>query len=152
MSHTLQCFSSIEDLEPVFDHGGKIIFIPIMIHPGCCIVKGNGLPWEIVVRSLATRGLSGQKETIVHEFIHLFHASRNQYRPVAKEEAFLHEIATERATKSVIKRNPRIADEITKKLILHPNCSILFPSNDESNPFQDYYQRFFSEVTKQYIS
>lgn len=140
MSAVLQCFSSIEELAPVFEHGGQVIFIPIMIHPGCCIVRGKDLPWEIVMRALATKGLRGQKETLVHEFVHLFHFSHNEYRLGPKEESFFHEMETERATAALIKRNPEIADEITKKLILHPNCSIVFRSEEDKNPFRDYYR------------
>lgn len=152
MSHVLQCFLSIEDLEPVFDHGGQIVFRPIMVHPGYCIVRGNDQPWKIVMRSLAIRGLRGQKETLVHEFIHLFHSSHNQYLTVLKEEKFLHEVATERATKALMERNPQIADEITRELILHPNCSISFPPNDHNNPFKEYYQGILDEIVTDYFS
>jgi hypothetical protein len=57
----LRRFSSIEGLAPVFEHGGQVTFIDLIVHPGYCISKGTD-PWEIIVRSLS-KGLDDQKET-----------------------------------------------------------------------------------------
>jgi hypothetical protein len=143
----LRRFSSIEELTPVFDHGGQIIFVPLTIHQGCLIIKGEA-PWEIRLRSL-TRSSNNQKEAILHEFVHLFHNAHRGYRTDPNETRVFNEKETDRQTKRLLKNSPGIVDQIIRKLILHPNCSIVFPPNERfKNPFWDYHQNLVDELTK----
>jgi hypothetical protein len=145
---TLKRFSSIEELAPVFEHGGQVTFVPIMVYPGICIVRGKDHPWEIILRVLATKGLSDQKETLLHEFVHLFHNSGDGYSINPRETRIFNETEVNRQTKRLLKHNPKIVDEITKELILRPNCSIMFPSDEDVNPFREYYQSLVNEIVK----
>jgi hypothetical protein len=143
----LRRFSSIEELAPVFAHGGKIIFVDLIINPGLLIVKGKD-PWEIVLRSMR-RSLDDQKETLLHEFVHLFHNSGRGYCVDLNETRIFNETEAERQTKRLLKHNPRIVDEIARELILHPNCSIIFPPDDPyDNPFRSYYRDLVAQLAK----
>ena len=143
----LRRFSSIEELAPVFEHGGQVTFIPLIIRP-CCIVRGGNQPWEIIMRGW--KGLNDQKDDLLHEFVHLFHDSCCGYCVDPNETRIFNETETERQTKRLLKHNPRIVDEITRELILHPNCSIVFKSDDaRDTPFGDYYYGIIAEVAKE---
>lgn len=141
MSRYLTPFSSINDLTPLFEQGGQLVFVELIVHSGYVIHDSKDRPWKIILRSLTSRGLDYQKEILIHEFMHLFHWFSNGYQLVPKEHKFFHEVDTDRATKKLIKRNPEIADQITKELIRRPNCSIVFKSDEARNtPFWNYYQ------------
>jgi hypothetical protein len=120
-----------------------------MIHPGHCSMRGND-PWEITMRSFTSKGLRYQQEILIHEFMHLFHSSHYGYRIEPQQNRLLNEAATDRATKTLLKRNPGIADEITKELITHPNCSIVFRSDEERDtPFWNYYRGLVANLAKE---
>jgi hypothetical protein len=141
----LRRFSSIEELAPVFEHGGQVVFMEI-IRP-CMIVKGESHPWKIVM--ITWKGLNILKEDLLHEFIHLFHRSLGGYTADPNETKIFHETETERQTKRLMKRNPGIVDEITRELILHPNCSVIFPPDGPRNPFKKYYRDLVAELAMQ---
>jgi len=143
----LRRFSSIDELAPVFEYGGKIIFVDIMVHPGCCMMKGRA-PWEIILRA-SCADLDKQKDALLHEFVHLFHNSFCGYRCDPNETKIFNETEVSRQTKRLLKRNPQIVDEITRELILRPNCSVVFPPNHpRGNPFHDYYQGLVTDLAR----
>lgn len=141
----LKRFSSAEELAPVFNHGGALRFRNII--QATCITDGNA-PWEIFLRIWPE--LAVQKEELVHEFVHLFHDSHwaFAYRP-NHSEVFFNESATQRATKALMKRDPMLADAITRELLLHPRCSIAFESDEaRAAPFWTYCRGFVAEFVQ----
>ncbi len=139
----LRGFSSVEELKPIFEHGGEVIFIPIMVNPGSCVYNGD-VPWAIFMRSWVPEclGLADQMETLVHEFVHIFHHSSIGYQRDPNETRIFHEKEVERQTKRLMTRHPQLADDIVRALILSPHCSFIFPPESEEelgNPFRKYY-------------
>jgi hypothetical protein len=150
----LRRFSSVEELKPVFDHGGEVIFLPLA-HGGTCYANGI-LPWRIHIRSWAPRnlGLSDQMKTLVHEVVHLFHSSGTGYYFDLGETDFFHEKQVIQQTKRLMTRHPNIADDIVRALIVSPHCTVTFTPESETflyNPFRKYYFDLVAELAKQQL-
>jgi hypothetical protein len=80
--------------------------------------------------ALYVKGLNDQKETLVHEFVHLFHKFQHGYVTGPRQNRFFHEVARE--------------------LILHPSCSIIFESDEaRDTPFWDYYRGLVSQLIQE---
>ncbi len=143
----LRRFWSVEELAPLFEHGGQVSFEFTV--QSCCYSRGESQPWEIVIRTW--KGLKAQQEELLHEFVHLFHNSHCGYRVDPNETWIFNETETERQTKRLINRNPGIVDEITRDLILHPRCSVVFSSGEYAlrNSFREYYQSLVAELATQ---
>ena len=155
----LRSFSSVEELKPVLDHGGEVVFVPLMVHPGCCVYDGD-LPWKIYILCHSSRfgselGLADQLATLVHEFIHIFHHSSIGYHSDPNETRIFHEKEVIRQTTRLMTRHPQIADDIVRELILNPNCSVTFPPKSKEvlgiNPFREYYFGLVAELGKQQL-
>lgn len=167
MPATQPCFTSVKDLTPVFDHGGHVIFVELIIMPGSCAVRGF-LPWEIVMRAdgeskklcqhydwtdlyLPRTVLEDMKATLLHEFLHLYERSLDGYKhPQKLKERSRRHIAQERAIEEHVHRllsaDPDIVDDIMRELIMHPYCSIIFPDETRHAPFWTYYCSLVNEL------
>jgi hypothetical protein len=166
----LKCFSSVKELAPVFDHGGHVVFIDLMMYRGSCRVC-MALPWEIVLRSRhksaepgcwitekrwspAASVLDDMKNTLLHEFVHLFDLSHREYYPGPKlEEDSPEYIAKEEmiddAATALLKRDPEIMDEIIMELVMHPNCSFIFNPDARDTPFWGYYRDIVAKLARE---
>ncbi len=170
MPATLKCFSSVEELAPVFDHGGHVVFINLIIHCGSCCVHLD-FPWEIVLRLRhrsadpvcwitekryisAASVLDDMKNTLVHEFVHLFDLAHHEYDSGPKlEEDSPEYIAKEEAVDdtatALLRRNPEIVDEIVMELVMHPRCSIIFNPDARDTPFWGYYRDIVAKLARE---
>jgi hypothetical protein len=93
------------------------------------------------------------KNTLVHEFVHLFDLSRNGYHPGPKlEEDSSEYIAKEEAVDdtatALLKRDPKIVDSILSELVMHPNCSVIFNPDAHDTPFWDYYRGIVAKLAE----
>ena len=164
------CFTFVEDLMPVFDHGGYVMFVELIIMPGSCGVR-SFLPWEIFMRAdhegrrlyphyewtdlyVPTCVLDDMKATLLHEFLHLYQRSKSGYkRPKRRPrdgspQHLREERAIEEHVDRLLKLSPNIVDDIMRELIMHPHCSIIFPPDTQHPPFWTYYCGLVRELAE----
>lgn len=114
----LRKFWTLGELMPVLEHGGIVTVYDLLIQAACTY---NGeQPWEIHLRGW--KSVADQKEDLLHELIHIHHASKIGYVSDPQENRLFHEKETERHTQRLMKRSPTLVDEIVDAIKKHPKC------------------------------
>ena len=165
----IPCFSSINELGAVFQHGLRILFRETMTTAdGFSYKSPIGDQGLIIVRAsgkfIFTRPtdlpqlpyLEEQKVTLVHELIHAFHRTSKftQFiRPhpliTSAEENARHkeyEHAIERATHRIAIHNHSLFEQIMYELSARPSCC--FDYEVKSTPFYKFHARLLEKFLR----
>jgi hypothetical protein len=159
----LKVFSSVTDLAPLLDLGGKVVFRWPMAAMGFCSRTPANFPWDIKIATSALfhppdyqashlEMLKAQKMTLIHEFLHLYNGDHLKPVTPCRLGKDPYETAVEKATARFFRGSDSevIVRDLVEELLLRPNCSFIYEvAEDYKTPFFRYQTRLASLLLKE---